>query len=109
MRHVNSSVRGFLRMKNFTFILLFMTFTGSRASSIDSVDNHDSIHSHGENGEVVTGHDHPEGGTHEEEGLTTANMSSTILHHISDAHEWHFFTVGETHVSLPLPVILYSK
>ena len=31
-----------------------------------------------------------------------------ILHHIADAHEWHFFTIGHTHVTLPLPVILYS-
>jgi F-type H+-transporting ATPase subunit a len=31
-----------------------------------------------------------------------------ILHHIADAHEWHFATIGDTHVSIPLPVILYS-
>ncbi|HCS21614.1 MAG TPA: ATP synthase F0 subunit A [Bacteroidetes bacterium] len=71
-----------------------MTFTGSWASTVDSVGQHD---------------DHQTVGGHEEEGLTTSNMSSSILHHISDAHEWHFFSVGETHVSLPLPVILYSE
>jgi F-type H+-transporting ATPase subunit a len=32
-----------------------------------------------------------------------------MLHHIADAHDWHFFSIGETHVTLPLPVILYSK
>ena len=32
-----------------------------------------------------------------------------IMHHIGDAYEWHIATVGETHVSIPLPVILYSK
>ncbi|TXT34014.1 MAG: F-type H+-transporting ATPase subunit a [Chitinophagaceae bacterium] len=31
-----------------------------------------------------------------------------IMEHIMDAHEFHFFSVGETHVSIPLPVILYS-
>lgn len=31
-----------------------------------------------------------------------------ILHHISDSHEWHLFNVGETHVTIPLPVILYT-
>lgn len=36
------------------------------------------------------------------------NASEVIFGHISDAHEWHFFTVGETHATLPLPVILYS-
>lgn len=47
----------------------------------------------------------------------TANASSAegkfdagnmIFHHIGDSHEWHFATVGETHITLPLPVILYS-
>ncbi len=33
----------------------------------------------------------------------------TVMHHISDAHEWHFFSIDDNHFSLPLPVILYSK
>jgi F-type H+-transporting ATPase subunit a len=37
------------------------------------------------------------------------NFSEMILHHISDSHEWHFATIGHTHITLPLPVILYSK
>ena len=46
------------------------------------------------------------GGEAEEE----FNASSFILEHISDSHEWHIMTKknGE-HVSLQLPVILYSK
>ncbi|TAH25282.1 MAG: ATP synthase F0 subunit A [Cytophagales bacterium] len=32
-----------------------------------------------------------------------------IMHHISDSHDWHFAHIGETHLTLPLPVILYSK
>ena len=32
-----------------------------------------------------------------------------IFDHISDSHEWHIVTIGHTHVSVPLPVILYSK
>lgn len=35
-----------------------------------------------------------------------------ILHHIADAHEWHLFTIpndhGGQHVTIPLPVILYT-
>ena len=31
-----------------------------------------------------------------------------IFSHVSDAYDWHLFTVGDTHVSIPLPVILYS-
>ncbi|MCH7409544.1 F0F1 ATP synthase subunit A [Belliella sp. DSM 111904] len=32
-----------------------------------------------------------------------------IMHHIKDSYEWHFTTLGHTHVTLPLPVILYSS
>lgn len=32
-----------------------------------------------------------------------------ILHHISDSHDWHFAHIGSTHLTLPLPVILYSS
>jgi F-type H+-transporting ATPase subunit a len=32
-----------------------------------------------------------------------------MLDHILDSHEWHIITVGHTHVSIPLPVILYSN
>ena len=35
--------------------------------------------------------------------------SSQILEHISDAHEFHFFTLNRKPVTLPLPVIVYSK
>ncbi len=36
------------------------------------------------------------------------NPGEMIMHHVTDAHEWHFFDIGDTHVTLPLPVILYS-
>jgi F-type H+-transporting ATPase subunit a len=32
-----------------------------------------------------------------------------IFHHVQDAHEWHFATIGHTHITLPLPVIIYVK
>lgn len=32
-----------------------------------------------------------------------------IMHHISDAHEWHFWGEGESSVTLPLPVILWTE
>ncbi|HEX4849578.1 MAG TPA: F0F1 ATP synthase subunit A, partial [Puia sp.] len=31
-----------------------------------------------------------------------------IMEHVSDGHEFHFATVGGHHVTIPLPVILYS-
>ena len=32
-----------------------------------------------------------------------------IIEHVSDAYEWHVLSFGETHISIPLPIILYSK
>ena len=37
------------------------------------------------------------------------DVTSVIFGHIADSHEWHFFSAGETHVSIPLPVIIYDK
>ena len=37
------------------------------------------------------------------------NPGEMIMHHVIDAHEWHFFDWGDTHFTLPLPIIIYSK
>jgi ATP synthase subunit 6 len=57
--------------------------------------------------EVSEGHDADHGqASHEEE----FNPTEYILEHISDSHEWHILTTKDGHhVSVPLPVILYSK
>jgi len=36
------------------------------------------------------------------------NAGDLIMHHIGDSHEWHFGTIGHTHLSIPLPVIIYN-
>lgn len=37
------------------------------------------------------------------------NVGDFIFEHIEDAYSWHICTIGATHVSIPLPVILYSS
>ena len=37
------------------------------------------------------------------------NAGKMIIEHIADSHEWHILSVGETHVTIPLPVILIDK
>lgn len=37
------------------------------------------------------------------------NASEFIFEHIGDSYEWHILTVAHHHISIPLPVILYSK
>ncbi len=43
--------------------------------------------------------------SHKEEKLDPAKI---IMDHIKDAHEFHFFTAGSFHATIPLPVIIYS-
>ncbi|HMM11633.1 MAG TPA: F0F1 ATP synthase subunit A [Bacteroidales bacterium] len=46
------------------------------------------------------------GGGNSEEGFNAGEM---IVSHIVDAYEWHILSIGHTHVSIPLPVILYDE
>ncbi|UPK70887.1 F0F1 ATP synthase subunit A [Chitinophaga filiformis] len=46
--------------------------------------------------------------SHEEE-KKGFDAKEVLLGHVKDAHDWHLFSLGETHVTLPLPVIIYSK
>lgn len=46
--------------------------------------------------------------SHETKEKGTFNPSEVIMEHILDAHEFHFGTIGETHLTIPLPVLLYS-
>lgn len=48
-------------------------------------------------------------GNNEEGGKKKFNTVDFIFEHIGDSYEWHIVTIGEYHVSIPLPVILYSK
>lgn len=36
------------------------------------------------------------------------DISKQIFGHIKDAHDWHIFSLGDFHATIPLPVILYS-
>ncbi len=45
----------------------------------------------------------------ETEGHEKFNAGKMIVEHIVDNHEWHIATLGETHISLPLPIILWDN
>ncbi len=47
----------------------------------------------------------PDGNKEESEEL---NVGELIFEHVLDAHDWHILTWKGHHVSIPLPVILYS-
>lgn len=39
---------------------------------------------------------------------STPPKEDFIMHHVKDAHEWHFATVSKKHITLPLPIIICS-
>lgn len=50
---------------------------------------------------------HDEHNEHQEDDKL--NVGEFIIHHVSDSYDWHITQIGEKHISIPLPVILYSK
>ncbi|MFY0253471.1 F0F1 ATP synthase subunit A [Chitinophaga sp. 30R24] len=49
-----------------------------------------------------------EGEEPKEEHKGGFDAKETILGHVKDAHDWHLFSIGEMHVTIPLPVIIYN-
>lgn len=43
------------------------------------------------------------------DGKSKVDVQEIVFGHIRDAYEWHLFTYNGTHVSIPLPVIVYSQ
>lgn len=47
--------------------------------------------------------------THIQVATEEFNIKEMILDHLADSYEWHIITINDKHISLSLPVILYSK
>lgn len=58
-------------------------------------------------GVSVAGDEHEAGANHQTENKF--DPGKFVIEHVSDAYEWHIATFGETHLSIPLPIILYSS
>lgn len=43
------------------------------------------------------------------EGDGGVDVKKIIFEHLKDSYEWHIMTVGNSHVSIPLPLIIYSE
>ena len=85
------------------FFKIFLSLLAIVSFSTFSVAQHDGHgHDHSE-----PGHSHQPADAHAKAD-EKFNAGEVIMHHITDSHEWHFATIGHTHVSLPLPVILYN-
>lgn len=77
------------------------------AAVIESANEADAANNGALSHEVSSSHD--EAVSHGEEGHEKFSPGDFIFDHIADAHEWHITEIKGRPVSLPLPVILYSK
>ncbi len=86
-----------------TTFIIGTAFLNTGACLYGQEDHHEE---HLQEGSVSHSHEGEESGSHDEE----FNATEYILEHISDSHDWHILTKKDGHhVSVPLPVILYSK
>lgn len=60
---------------------------------------------------VLSAGDPPKGnpGAGHSEPAEEFNAGVMIIDHIIDSYEWHIATIGHTHISIPLPVILFDQ
>ena len=47
--------------------------------------------------------------TPQEQKENTVNVKEIVFGHIGDSYEWHITTWGKTHITIPLPIIVYSS
>ena len=49
------------------------------------------------------------GVSHGDGGEKSVDVKRIIFDHVKDSYEWHITTIGDRHVTLPLPIIVYSR
>ena len=47
--------------------------------------------------------------TPQEQKENTVDVKEIVFGHIGDSYEWHITTGGKTHITIPLPIIVYSS
>lgn len=84
---------------------------GTHTTAHDSTEHHAEMHAdHGHHADAEHAEEHAE--EHHastEESSEEFDITSLIMHHISDSHEWHFFDYKGHAYSLPLPIIVYTE
>lgn len=82
------------------FLLIFLMISFGISFSF-AEEQHETVNGHQS---LVTSDQEPVTSGHEQ--AESFNAGRMIIDHIVDSYEWHIMTIGHTHVSVPLPVIL---
>ncbi|MFM1792782.1 MAG: synthase subunit [Bacteroidota bacterium] len=116
------------RLQNFARISLFCAFFGFFTVAQATEESHNSANSGATTAVNASDDEHAAGATHQDAAVSHGDAHAAdaygteaahgekkfepgkmIMDHISDAHDWHLWGEGHGSVSIPLPVIIYSK
>ena len=89
MKQMRNLLTGILLMLGMLFTTLPVAAQGVEAE-LDSIAKRDDV-------------------TSAEQKENTVDVKEIVFGHIGDAYEWHITTWGKTHVTIPLPIIVYSS
>ncbi len=108
-KHIRNTI--FLLFLAFVFITPVLNAQHLEAGHDQVQDEHlQDSNNQKEHGSAAGGHSEEAQDDHSADGNEEFNAADVIMHHIKDAHEWHILTTKDgQHISVPLPVILYSK
>ncbi len=110
----NKAVKRFGNFSKFASIFCFLMFFLSaplwtsanepQTQQEESVESsHEDHHS-----DAVDSHSEEHANAHGDQSSEEFNAGDMIMHHISDAHDWHLWDWKGHAVSIPLPIIIYN-
>jgi F-type H+-transporting ATPase subunit a len=95
-------------------VILFVGYAGVKFAFADEhTSKHDPVSTQEESGlqkaeeKIHEELEHFEKEIHQSEGKVDAGK--LIMEHIGDAHDWHIATIGHSHISIPLPIIIKDE
>ena len=94
------------QLRNILAPLFFLCLMGMSFSSAKAQES-TAVSTNAEQNSVTT----PQGEdvTAADQKHNTVNVKEIVFGHVGDSYEWHIGTWGHTHVTVPLPIIVYSK
>ncbi len=96
-------------LKRLIFIVVVLSYSVFQAAAwVSEEEPGDSLVTDSEQLDSIT-HTEEHPAEHAEEHSGKFEPGKFIMDHIADSYDWHIATFGEKHLSIPLPVILYTS
>lgn len=96
--------KAFSGIRFLSLTLVFSLIFGVSAYATDGHEDHGDVTT-----VETTSTEHTAEGTEPVEHEDEWQSGPWIIHHLGDAHEWHYYGEGHDAIAFPLPIILYSK